>query len=179
MIEAANIIFSLLTVLSELFILAVLIALFLKKRDSKPLAFLAKHAYLLAFLVVLGATAGSLFYSEVAGYEPCKLCWFQRIFLFPQVIILGLALLGKASEVRSIVVALSAIGALFAVYHNLLQFGLVSGGWCASTAVSCAQRFVLAFGYVTIPVMSLTVFLLIIALMIISPKTSRAGDGYK
>jgi len=170
MIEAANIILSLLAVFGQILILFIFISLLFGK-NAKPLAFLGKNAILLAFLVAAGATLGSLFYSEIAGFEPCKLCWFQRIFLFPQVIVLGLALLGKATDVKNIAIALSALGAAFAVYHNLLLAGFVSGGWCSTAAVSCAQNFVFAFGYITIPVMSLTAFLLVGALMIVDSKT--------
>ena len=171
MIEAANTIFPFLAIFGQILILYVLVSLIFKKRGSKLFSFLSENALLLAFLVALGATLGSLFYSEVAGYEPCKLCWFQRIFLFPQVVILGAALLGKAADVKNIVIALSALGALFAVYHNLLLAGFVSERWCASATVSCAQNFVFAFEYITIPVMSLTAFLLVGALMIVDSKT--------
>lgn len=123
--------------------------------------FLIKYSLVLAFSVSLIATLGSLFYSEIARFEPCKLCWYQRIFLFPQTILFAVAL-WKKLPVAAYSLALSGIGALIAAYHTALQFGITSGLPCAKEAVSCTQRFVLEYGYITIPTMSLTAFLLLI-----------------
>lgn len=127
-------------------------------------AFISKNALLSAFLVALIATSGSLFYSEIAGYEPCKLCWFQRIFMYPQVILLGLALWKKDYGIKFYGIVLSSIGAVIAGYHYLLQLGVAPALPCAAVgySVACSQRFVLQFGYITIPMMALTAFLLII-----------------
>lgn len=127
-------------------------------------AFISRNALLFAFVVALIATSGSLFYSEIAGYEPCKLCWFQRIFMYPQVILLGLALWKKDYGIKLYGIVLSAIGAVIAGYHYLLQLGVAPALPCAAVGYSaaCSQRFVLQFGYITIPMMALTAFLLII-----------------
>ncbi|OGZ79497.1 MAG: hypothetical protein A2312_00255 [Candidatus Staskawiczbacteria bacterium RIFOXYB2_FULL_32_9] len=131
--------------------------------------FFGKYALFFAFVVVLIATLGSLFYSEVAGYEPCKLCWFQRILMYPQVIILGMAFLKKDIGVVSYSIVLSAIGVVIAGYHYLLQIGVASSSVGCSVvgySISCAQRFVMGFGYITIPMMAFTAFLLIIVFMV-------------
>ena len=152
-------------------ILAVLIASLVIKRDQ-PLNFFAKNVLAFSFLVALTATLGSLFYSEIAGYEPCKLCWFQRIFMYPQAILLGLAWLKKDHSIILYSLALSVIGALIAGYHYLLQIGLVPSVNCSAVgySISCSKRFVMQFGYITIPIMSLTAFLLIIIFMAILKK---------
>src|SRR3989344_3894965 len=130
-----------------------------------------RHRLQIAFAVVLSAVLGSLVYSEILGYEPCKLCWIQRIFIYPQVLVLGLALWGRHKGNRALLdisLLMSVIGGIIALYHYLLQLGLVPEGFCASTsgAVSCAERFVLQFGYITIPLMSLSTFLLVALLLL-------------
>jgi disulfide bond formation protein DsbB len=166
MTNAITQILSLLTLAGQALIVFLLLCRVL--RAKHPLAdFFCEKALLLSFLVALIATAGSLFYSEIAGYEPCKLCWFQRIFMYPQVVILGIALYKKHQGVADYILALSGIGALIAAYHYLLQIGVASGLLCNAVghSASCSQRFVMTFGYITIPMMALTVFLLIIVLM--------------
>src|SRR3989338_2054283 len=124
---------------------------------------------------VLLATLGSLTYSEVLGYAPCKLCWIQRIFMYPQVLILGLALFGKHKGSRALVdtsLVLSAIGAVVALYHYLMQLGIIPEGSCAAIgySVSCAERFVLQFGYITIPLMAFSAYLLVTFALLLKRK---------
>ncbi len=125
-----------------------------------------KHAIPLAFTTALIATLGSLTYSEILGYEPCKLCWIQRIFMYPQVIILGFAVWKHKGSKALIDTSLifSVIGALVALYHYLMQLGIVPEGSCAAIgySVSCSKVFVMQFGYITIPLMAFSAFLLII-----------------
>jgi disulfide bond formation protein DsbB len=130
-----------------------------------------KHKLQIAFAVILFAALGSLVYSEILGYEPCKLCWIQRIFIYPQVLVLGLALWGRHKGNRALLdlsLLMSVIGAVVALYHYLLQLGFVPEGFCAASsgAVSCAERFVMQFGYITIPLMSLSTFLLVTLLLL-------------
>jgi len=132
----------------------------------KPLhKLLLKYGLLLAFLVALASTTGSLFYSEIAKYNPCKLCWYQRILMYPLVIILGIALEKKYhKEVIRYATALSAIGAVIAGYQYYLQRFGGSDTPCAAVGYSesCSKIFMLDYGYITIPMMALTAFVLII-----------------
>ena len=132
----------------------------------------ANNAILFSLIVVVLATAGRLFYSEIAGYEPCKLCWFQRIFMYPQVVLLSLALWKRDSNISLYSLWLSGIGAVIAGYHYLLQIGVTSGVPCAAVgySASCSQRFVLQHGYITIPMMAFTAFLMIAVFMVIQRK---------
>lgn len=183
MVNAATQILSVLTVVGQVLIILFLLSLVL--RTKHPLADLfAKNALLFSFIVALIATAGSLFYSEIAGYEPCKLCWFQRIFMYPQVIILGMALYKRygghayrQAGIADYAITLSGIGALIAGYHYLLQIGVAPELPCSATgySVACSQRFVMTFGYITIPMMALTAFLLIIVFLL-SGKASHKGQ---
>jgi disulfide bond formation protein DsbB len=120
----------------------------------------------LAFAVALTATTGSLYLSEVAGFIPCTLCWYQRIAMYPLVIVLGIAAWRGEGDIRRYVVPVAAIGAVIAAYHVALQRlpGLPSGA--CSLNVPCSAIFVERFGFVTIPVMALVAFLAILALLL-------------
>ena len=130
-VSTANLILSSLTIVGQVIII-LLIASFFTRR-LRVLEFISKRAVLFSFIVALIATLGSLFYSEIAGFEPCKLCWFQRIFMYPQVILLGITL-WKKSGVSTIYnsLALSIIGAIIAGYHYLLQIGVAPELPCAA-----------------------------------------------
>lgn len=128
--------------------------------------FFGERAMLLSFFVALVATGGSLFYSEVAGFVPCVLCWWQRIFLYPQTILLFIALLKRDENMRFHAFVLSGVGALISLYHTFVQFGWESAFPCPATGgVSCQVLYFLEYGYVTIPTMALTVFVLILLFM--------------
>ena len=120
-----------------------------------------KHALPLAFLVAAVATAGSLFLSEIAQFTPCKLCWLQRIFMYPLVVILGVALIkDDAKNVWRYVLPLAVIGLGIATYHYFIQmFPQVLQ--CSDEVASCTARQYARFGFLTIPMMSLVAFYLI------------------
>lgn len=135
-----------------------------KRPESKFVKTLSENGFLLAFLVSLAATAGSLYYSDIRGYEPCKFCWFQRIFMYPQVLLLGIALWKKDYRMKLYSIALSIIGAIIALNHVILQHTGSSFIPCSAVgqSVSCSKVFVSHLGYITIPAMALTAFLLMI-----------------
>lgn len=124
-----------------------------------------KYGLWLAFLVAFGAVASSFVYSDIIGYPPCTLCWYQRAFWIPSVILLGIAAIRKDRKIIPYVLGLVAIGALIAVDHIWLQSGGSSLIPCAASGPSCDQRFVYEFGFITIPVMSLTGFVFVGALL--------------
>jgi|SRR3989344_2109372 len=115
-----------------------------------------KNAVLLGFIIALASISGSLFYSELVGYEPCVLCWWQRVFLYPQVIIFGVALWRKKSDVFAYSVPLVTLSALLALYHQYVYMGGASLLPCTALGGACAKIYVMEFGYITIPMMSLT-----------------------
>jgi disulfide bond formation protein DsbB len=137
------------------------------------LVFLKKRALLLSFFAASVALLGSLTYSDILGYEPCKLCWIQRIFMYPQVLIFGLALWKKDVSALPYGIVFSSVGGAVALYHYMTQLG-----WnplnlpCAAVgySTSCAKVFVLNFGYITIPVMAFSVFVFIATLSLIAYK---------
>lgn len=144
-----------------------LLEVFTKKQRCPVLSFVSRHALLLMFIVALTAMGGSLFFSEVLGWAPCRDCWFQRIFLYPQVILLGIALWKHDRRIAPYILALCIIGALISISHYAGQIAATL--WpapidplipCDASGVSCAQVYTFSFGYITIPVMALTASLL-------------------
>lgn len=134
------------------------------------LSFIKKNALALVFTVATFGTITSLFYSEIAHLPPCSLCWYQRIFLFPQVFLFGMALYKKDNRIIDYGIFLSLIGAFLAIYHILLQNGVKLYVPCSvnTTLVSCSDQLFSYFGYITIPVMSLTAFSIILTLLLLA-----------
>lgn len=131
----------------------------------------------LATLVAATATAGSLYFSEVKEFPPCELCWFQRIFMYPLVLVLGLAALRRETAVWRYVLPLVGIGSAFSVYHYQLElFPEQSTGFCAAS-VPCTIRWIWELGYVSIPMLALTAFLLVGALLLLARTPPVPADG--
>lgn len=128
-----------------------------------------KDAISLAFIVALTAMLGSLFFSDVAGFDPCVLCWYQRIFMYPNVVLLGLAVRKKSDEIIDYVLWLTGPGALLAFYHYTQQMStnLLLPCKIVGYSSSCSERFFTHFGYITIPLMSATAFAMIFLLLLI------------
>lgn len=117
----------------------------------------------LAFLVATGATLGSLYFSEVADYIPCKLCWYQRIAMYPLVPITLVAALRRDRTVLWYTVPIASIGAGIAAYHYLIEWRpSLEGGACGATGPGCADIWFREFGFVTLAFMALAGFLAII-----------------
>lgn len=135
-----------------------------RRRDALT-AWIHRYGLVLAFLVAAGAVVASFVYSDVIGYAPCTLCWYQRAFMIPLAVLLGVAAWRKDRSIVPYALTLAALGALVALDHVWLQMGHGSLIPCAASGPSCDQRFVYEFGYITIPVMSLTGFAFIGALL--------------
>lgn len=160
---------ALLTILGQGGLLLVLLGWPWRKSTLRQVYdFLSSQALLGAFVVAAFSMLGSLYFSEVAKYVPCELCWYQRILMYPQVVLLGLALAKKNRDIATQVLALCGLGAVIAVYHIYLQSGGTALVPCTTTAlaVPCGVKNFQEFGFVTIPVMSLTGFVMLMAAMI-------------
>lgn len=112
-----------------------------------------------SWLLAAGATLGSVFFSEVMELPPCSLCWMQRVFMFPLAVILLIGLFPFDPRVARYGLPLSAIGTVIALYHLLLQLGVIpeSAAPCRQ-GVSCSEAQVAIFGFVSIPMLSLVIF---------------------
>ena len=165
-LEQLNDSLSVLVVLGQVFIpVAIIYLLFFKKHYSKINKLIADNSILLAFIVALVSVLSSLYYSQVAHFIPCELCWFQRIFMYPLVVLLGLALIKKKDEIIDYALALVVIGTLFSLYHNYIYYSAETTNFCSIVA-PCTQKYITSFGYISIPLMDLTAFLMIGLLLI-------------
>lgn len=141
---------------------------------KKTIDFVSKKSLLLAFMAISGAILGSLFYSEVIGYDPCSLCWVQRAFMFPQIAFLGLALWKKDKNFHLFPLVLAPGGGVVALYQYYGQMFNQSALSCGA-GPSCAQRFFVEFSYITIPMMSFTIFALVSVFIILYRKRSQSA----
>lgn len=123
--------------------------------------------------VTAGAAAFSLVHSFVFGLAPCDLCWWQRIFIYPQVFLFAIALWRKDTSVTVYSIALSVIGIGIALYHHALQMLPHSALPCPATGPSCSQILFLEFGYVTYPMLSVSLFAFLIVTMLLVRSASR------
>jgi disulfide bond formation protein DsbB len=121
----------------------------------------------LAWLIATAATLGALFFGEVMQLPPCVLCWYQRIAMFPLVLILPAGLFPFDPRVVRYALPLAIVGLVVAVFHQLLVTGLISEGIKPCTqGVPCSQTVAVWFGFVTIPLLSAAAFLLVTALLV-------------
>lgn len=126
----------------------------------------------IGLFAILGGVAVTLIHSGLYKLPPCPLCYWQRIFLYPQAVLFALAIIRKASgEARRILIEssliLSCIGLGIALYHHALQMFPGSGLPCpANGSVSCAQIFFLELGFLTYPLMAAVLFSFLIVLML-------------
>jgi disulfide bond formation protein DsbB len=124
----------------------------------------------LSFLLASTGAFFTLFYSEVLGFDPCFLCWWQRICLYPQILIFGLALKKPALRSSAIIYSmwLSAFGTAFALYHHVLQVFPAGNLPCSANGPSCAKITFIEFGFVTYPMMALALFALLMVIQLFS-----------
>ena len=133
--------------------------------------FLSRWGLWIAFIAAVAGSAVTVIHSGLFGLPPCPLCWWQRAFLYPQVVLLGLAALKRARAIADYSFALSVIGLGIAAYHHALQmFPLGSLPCPAEGGVSCGQILFLEFGYITYPMMALSLFAFLIVMMLFVRK---------
>jgi disulfide bond formation protein DsbB len=126
----------------------------------------------LAWVIALVATVGSLFFSEVMGLPPCVLCWYQRIAVYPLVLIIGTGIITRDGQMKYYALPLCLAGFAVSVYHNLLYYGVIPESItpCAQ-GVPCTERQIEWLGFITIPLMGLAAFLsLALCLLLYKPE---------
>lgn len=164
--------------------ISIVILLYLSKLLFKSKAFdklrkrISPHSYLLAFLLSFIATLASLFLSEVAKFQPCILCWYQRTMMYPQPLLLYTAIVRNERFLKPYLLVLNVIGAGVAVYHYALQIApkgvlLPCAKDLTGVSVSCVKGYKFYMGYMSFPLMSLTVFSLIIILLLMDVKNPK------
>ena len=137
-----------------------------RKNSESPFKFLEGTTLWLAGLVALAATAGSLYLSDIVHLIPCKLCWYQRIAMYPIAVMLPIAAWRGDKSVRFYSTVLSVIGLGIASWHRLMQFfPSLDTGACAMVGPPCSSPYILVFGFSTIPYMAVSSFVLILVLL--------------
>lgn len=132
---------------------------------TKTVTFFQNYGGVLALIVATTAMLGSLYFSEIAGFIPCTLCWYQRILMYPLVLIMAVGVIKQDEYLPSYVLPLSMIGIGVSGYHVLLQNGVFSSPSACAVGVPCGASYVNYLGFITIPVMAFTAFMLITAIM--------------
>lgn len=146
----------------------------LEKRTSWQ-TFIMTQSLFLSWVIALIATLGSLYFSEVVGYIPCDLCWYQRIFMYPLVFLLTVAYIRKENQMSIYILPLSIIGLCISLFHYGKQkewFGTLPDG---CTIVPCTTTYINWFGFITIPFLAFIAFLIITILNLFLWKYVRKG----
>lgn len=129
---------------------------------------------LFMWIISLIATFGSLFFSEIMHYEPCTYCWYQRILMYPLVLIIGIAYMQHNAKIAVTTLVFSVIGTCIAFYHYGIQkISFLQDNAASCGRVPCTGSYINWFGFVTIPFLSLTAFLLILGTSIYILKASK------
>jgi disulfide bond formation protein DsbB len=142
------------------FVVGIMVFIFRTKQSLCVRKIFSKHAMIIIFAVSFISTTSSLIYSELLGFEPCTLCWWQRIAMYPIVFMSAFALQQYSRQVRNTILTLSGAGVVIAVYHYIIQL-TNNTGFCLAGAVDCATIQVNYFGFLSIPLMSATAFAII------------------
>lgn len=136
-----------------------------------------ENSILFMWLVSLVATLGSLYFSEIRDYYPCTLCWIQRIFMYPLVIILTVAYIQKNARIAVTSAVLACIGGAISLYHYSLQkIDFMAANAPACGEVSCVGQYINWFGFITIPFLALTAFVLIAATSFYMIRTMKGEE---
>ena len=141
----------------------------------------APYSRHIALLAAWTALCGSLFFSEVLGYIPCTLCWYQRILMYPLGIVIAIGILRRDTALHLYVLPLSLLGACVSLYHYLLIKTDLFPPPACSSGVPCTVDYIDWFGFINIPFMALTAFLIVALMMVlslaVSPEEEQSPDA--
>ena len=158
-------------IILQILSIAALFLLFLGPKKNSYLAFIDKHYLSLGFIISLSSSLLSLVYSEIIGFVPCYLCWYQRVFTFPLFLIFGVAIWYKDRKIVKYVLPLLSVGFIISVYQNFVYYFAADASNlpCDASGVSCYQHLVSEFGgYISIPTLALTSFLALITIVLVA-----------
>jgi disulfide bond formation protein DsbB len=181
--EALNKIFSMLAIasigISTIIILSYLFTKLFPVKSSIINNFnqlIYDNSVVFSWAIATLALLGSLFYSEISGFVPCTFCWYERIAMYPLVLILGIGILRRNKEIWAYGLPFSLIGLVISIYHYQLQIIPDQQSVSCSSETSCSGSWIMEFGFVTMPFMALSTFLLISVLLLI-PNINNLRKG--
>ena len=129
---------------------------------------------LLAWIAAIIATLGSLYFSEVQHFIPCTLCWYQRIFMYPLAVILGIAVYRNDDGIYKYVLPLSIIGMIISGYHTVLQkIPYLQQFEMCTTGVPCSKDYLNWLGFITIPLMAFIAFTIITICLVVLARSKK------
>ena len=155
--------FAILTVVALVGAVGLLVVRVVRGPESATL--LGNNAVWLAWVVALVATVGSLMYSELFHYVPCRLCWFQRIAMYPLAVVLLVGALRREVAVKFYAIPIALIGLVISIYHNVLQFFPSLEGTSCDPLVPCSARSIEMFGFMDLPFMAGAGFIVVAVLL--------------
>lgn len=129
-----------------------------------------------AWLVAAVAMAGSLYFSESAHFTPCKLCWFQRIAMYPLAVVLLIAAVRRDHGVRIYAIPLATIGGLISAYHYLIEWRPSLGSGACDITAPCTVPWFRQFGFISLPLMALCGFAAIVSLLTIGEPSESPPE---
>lgn len=131
-------------------------------------ALIGRNILYLAWMQACIATFGSLYFSEVMKLPPCTLCWYQRILMYPLVLVIAAGILRRDPGIHQYVLPVSVLGLLISIYHNLLYFHVIPEEIQPCTVgIPCTTIQIEWLGFITIPLMSMTAFTVVTICMAI------------
>ena len=130
----------------------------------------------LAWLVAAVAVAGSLYFSESAKFTPCKLCWFQRVAMYPLAVLLLIAAVRRDRGIRLYAIPLAALGGLISIYHYVIEWRPSLGAGSCDITAPCTVPWFRQFGFISLPLMALCGFAAIVALLTIGEAESQTPE---
>lgn len=144
---------------------------------NKTLSFFQQYGPYLALAPALAALLGSLYYSEVAGFIPCTLCWYQRILMYPLTLIILVGIFKQDEYLPNYVLPFSILGMGVSTYHYLIEKGVLEQSAACAVGVPCSAVWVNYLGFITIAFMALTAFIMITVFMALTRWSYRQSDG--
>lgn len=132
---------------------------------------LKKHALYIAWITALIATLGSLYFQYVMSFPPCILCWYQRIAIYPLIVIIPIGIFKRDAVLPLYIMAVSFVGLVISIYHNLLYYKIIPESLAPCVqGISCTTKFIEWFGFLTIPLLSLLSLLIVFVCGILAYK---------
>jgi disulfide bond formation protein DsbB len=171
--ETAEVFFSLLAIVAAAGAIILGAANLLASRSELAATIVATFsgpALPIAAVVAATCMGGSLYFSESAHFIPCTLCWYQRIAMYPLVVILAIAAFRRDRDIWHYVVPLAGLGAIISTYHYIVEWYPEADSGVCSSSIPCSTVWFRQFGFVTLPLMALCGFALIVSLVTLPPQ---------
>ena len=158
-------------------VLVVVLAVLLLVARERVRQWLWGYELWAAFVVAAIATGGSLFLSDVAGFIPCEMCWYQRICMYPLSLLTLFAAVHGDYRFARYLLPFPVIGACVSVYHLLIENHVVAVPAQCAVGAGCAVKWINYFGYMTIPTLALTAFVLLIGFLALAASSPDGDDA--